>query len=90
MYIALWIYECAILLSDRPTDLSILLNSGNYEKMVSINLVTSHKEYHEELGDMIQRFKSKHSFFTEEQFEIISSVYQSIKIVEQHFLLARQ
>jgi len=41
MFQAVWLYEIAILISDCPTELQTMLESGNYMAMISLKVFYS-------------------------------------------------
>ena len=55
---AIWLYECAVLMTDRPTELNYLLAWGNYRSISSLNIISSEHEYYQQLGTWIKQFKT--------------------------------
>lgn len=53
---ALWMYEVAILLSDRPKDLSTQMENGNYALLLEERVVTGPDNYYMELGIHVSWF----------------------------------
>ena len=74
---AMWLYECAVLMNDRPTELNALLISGNYTSIVSFGLITNELEYYQELGKWINQF-TKSNLLKPDEAQISIQVYDNL------------
>lgn len=74
---ALWLLECAIILKDRPTMLSVLLNSGNFAALLSYGIISNEVDYYEELGRWVSKF-SKTSQLSDEEMKAIICLYDNL------------
>lgn len=74
---AMWLYECAVLMNDRPKELNALLISGNYTSIVSFGIITNELEYYQELGKWINKF-TKTSILKLDEAEITIQVYDHL------------
>lgn len=56
---ALWLFEIAVLICDRPKELGSLLKSGNYQYLLENNYIRNSVEYKTKLGDYILLLHTK-------------------------------
>lgn len=74
---AVWLYECAVLMNDRPPELNSLLLSGNYSSIVTFGVINDELEYYQELGKWINQF-SKTNLLKPDEANIAVLVYDSM------------
>lgn len=74
---AIWLYECAVLINDRPIELNNLLVSGNYHSISSFNLISSEYEYYQELGKWIKQFSTS-NLLRQDEAKVAVQVYDQM------------
>ena len=80
---ALWLYEIAIVMFDRPSTVSQLSTSGNYEYMLQTRKVQNIQEYYEKLGERITNImvdtKIKKKKLSDKERELAASIYDGLQ-----------
>jgi len=75
---ALWVYECFLLLLDKPVELYQMILHGNYHTIVSMNLVSNELDYYYCLGCWIKKFVVSYSIFNKNDAVTLMKVYDDI------------
>jgi hypothetical protein len=81
---ALWLFEIAVLICDKPVELSSLLKSGNYQYLLEKNYIRDVDEYKSKLGEYILLLHKK-KVLKSEFAEAAVAMYSNLNVDEKCF-----
>ena len=81
---ALWLFEIAVLICDKPKELNCLIKSGNYQYLLEHNYIQNSIDYKSKLGDYILLLHTK-KILKAQQAEIAVAIFSNLKIDERFF-----
>jgi hypothetical protein len=81
---ALWLFEIAVLICDKPIELSCLLKSGNYQYLLEKNYIRDVEEYKSKLGEYILLLHKK-KVLKSEFAEAAVAMYSNLNVDEKCF-----
>jgi len=84
---ALWLFEIAVLICDKPSELSSLLKSGNYQYLLEKNYIRDIDEYKSKLGEYILLLHKK-KILKSEFAEAAVATFSNLAVNEEQVVVS--